>query len=95
TPYIDADFDFAFVSHAPMETNSAVADVRADRAEIWSGLKSPIVAQQTIAAALGLPVDKVTVHVVQAGGSFGRRLFFDAALEAALVSKACGRPVRL
>ncbi|MFI5618703.1 molybdopterin cofactor-binding domain-containing protein [Streptomyces sp. NPDC051567] len=95
TPYVDAEFDFAFVSHAPMETNSAVADVRADRAEIWSGLKSPIIARQSIAAALGLPVDKVTVHVVQAGGSFGRRLFFDAALEAALVSQACRRPVRL
>ncbi|MGW6823590.1 molybdopterin cofactor-binding domain-containing protein [Streptomyces sp. NPDC055005] len=95
TPYVDAEFDFAFVSHAPMETNSAVADVRDGRAEIWSGLKSPIVARQTIAADLGLPLDKVTVHVVQAGGSFGRRLFFDAALEAARVSKACRRPVRL
>ncbi|MFI5827923.1 molybdopterin cofactor-binding domain-containing protein [Streptomyces sp. NPDC051578] len=95
TPYVDAEFDFAFVSHAPMETNSAVADVREDRAEIWSGLKSPIVARESIAADLGLPLDKVTVHVVQAGGSFGRRLFFDAALEAARVSKACRRPVRL
>ncbi|MEV6684989.1 molybdopterin cofactor-binding domain-containing protein [Streptomyces sp. NPDC051130] len=95
TPYVDAEFDFAFVSHAPMETNSAVADVREDRAEIWSGLKSPIVARESIAADLGLPLEKVTVHVVQAGGSFGRRLFFDAALEAARVSKACRRPVRL
>uniref|UniRef100_UPI0005560BD7 molybdopterin cofactor-binding domain-containing protein n=1 Tax=Glycomyces sp. NRRL B-16210 TaxID=1463821 RepID=UPI0005560BD7 len=66
TPYVDAEFDFAFVSHAPMETNCAVADVTDDRAEIWSGLKSPIVARQTIAADLGLPLDKVTVHVVQA-----------------------------
>ncbi|MFE0634495.1 molybdopterin cofactor-binding domain-containing protein [Streptomyces sp. NPDC058866] len=83
------------VSHAPMETNCAVADVRDDRAEIWSGLTSPVVARQTIAADLGLPLDKVTVHVVQAGGSFGRRLFFDAALEAARVSRACRLPVRL
>ncbi len=92
---VDAEFDFAFAGHAPLETNSAVADVRSGRAEIWSGLKSPIVARQTIAKALGLPLDKVTVHVVQAGGSFGRRLFFDAALEAALVSQKSGRPVRL
>ncbi|MBF6052701.1 isoquinoline 1-oxidoreductase [Streptomyces eurocidicus] len=93
--HLDAEFDFAFVSHAPMETNSAVADVRPDRAEIWSALKTPIVAQQTLAKELGLPVDKVTVHVVQGGGSFGRRLFFDAALEAAQVSRASKRPVRL
>ncbi|AVH61570.1 MULTISPECIES: xanthine dehydrogenase family protein molybdopterin-binding subunit [Streptomyces] len=92
---VDAEFDFAFASHAPMETNSAVADVRADGAEIWSGMKSPIAAQAAIAAAVGLPVGKVKVHVVQSGGSFGRRLFYDAALEAAVVSKKSGRPVRL
>ncbi|MFJ4203090.1 molybdopterin cofactor-binding domain-containing protein [Streptomyces sviceus] len=92
---VDTEFDFAFVSHAPLETNSAVADVRPDRAEIWSGLKSPIVAQAAIAQAVGLPVSKVTVHVMQSGGSFGRRLFHDAALEAAVVSKKSGRPVRL
>jgi isoquinoline 1-oxidoreductase beta subunit len=95
TQYVDAEFDFAMVSHAPMETNSAIADVRADRAEIWAGLKSPVVAKQTIAQAVGLPEDKVTVHVVQGGGSFGRRLFFDAALEAAQISKTMGRPVKL
>jgi isoquinoline 1-oxidoreductase beta subunit len=95
TTTVDAEFDFAMVSHAPMETNSAIADVRRDRAEIWSGLKSPIVAQQTIAAELGLPQSAVTVHVTQGGGSFGRRLFFDAALEAARISKAAGKPVKL
>ncbi|GCB51088.1 xanthine dehydrogenase family protein molybdopterin-binding subunit [Streptomyces sp. NL15-2K] len=92
---VEADFDFAFASHAPMETNSAVADVRADRAEIWSGLKSPIIAQAAVAKVVGLPVSKVKMHVVQSGGSFGRRLFYDAALEAAVVSKKTGRPVRL
>ncbi|MGH3519524.1 MAG: molybdopterin cofactor-binding domain-containing protein [Haloechinothrix sp.] len=95
TDFIDAEFDFACVSHAPLETNSAIADVRADRAEIWSGLKIPIIALQNIAKELGLPEDKVTVHVVQAGGSFGRRLFHDGALEAARISKAMGKPVKL
>ncbi|MEU9168421.1 molybdopterin cofactor-binding domain-containing protein [Streptomyces sp. NPDC048420] len=92
---VDTEFDFAFASHAPLETNSAVADVRSDSAEIWSGLKSPIVAQAAVAKAVGLPVSKVKMHVVQSGGSFGRRLFYDAALEAAVVSKKSGRPVRL
>lgn len=92
---VDAEFDFAFVSHAPLEVLAAVADVRSGSAEIWCASKSPIVAQQTIAAAIGLPQSAVTVHVVRGGGSFGRRLFFDAALEAAQVSKAIGRPVKL
>ncbi|MFC8177790.1 molybdopterin cofactor-binding domain-containing protein [Rhodococcus sp. NPDC057297] len=92
---LEARFDFAFVSHAPMETNSAVADVRSDSAEVWGSMQTPIIAKQTIARALGLPVPSVTVHVVAGGGSFGRRLFFDAPLEAARISKAMGRPVRL
>ncbi|WP_441247927.1 molybdopterin cofactor-binding domain-containing protein [Kitasatospora sp. McL0602] len=95
TLHLDAEFDFAFVSHAPMEVLTAVADVRPDRAELWFAAQSPIVAQQTIAATLGLPQSAVTVHVVRGGGSFGRRLFFDAALEAAQVSQAAGRPVKL
>lgn len=92
---IDADFTFYFRSNSAMDTNAAIADVREDSAEIWSGMKSPITAQQTIAQELGLSQDKVTVHVTQGGGSFGRRLFFDGALEAAKISKAMGKPVKL
>lgn len=92
---VEGEFDFAFVNHAPMEVLTAVADVRPNRAELWFAAQSPILAQGTIAAELGLPANAVTVHVVRGGGSFGRRLFFDAALEAAQVSKAAGRPVKL
>lgn len=92
---LDAEFDFAAVSHAPLETNTAIADVRSDRAEIWSGLKIPIIALQNIAEECGLAEDQVTVHVIPSGGSFGRRLFHDGALEAARISKAMGRPVKL
>ncbi|MFM9367266.1 molybdopterin cofactor-binding domain-containing protein [Streptomyces sp. Da 82-17] len=93
--HIDAEYDFAPVSHAPLETNSAVADVRADRATVWTAAQSPIAARSAVAEAIGLPASRVDFHVVQAGGSFGRRLFYDAAVEAAQVSKACGKPVRL
>lgn len=92
---VELDVLFYFRSNSAMDTNSAIADVRADRAEIWSGLKSPITAQERIAEALGMSPDAVTVHVVQAGGSFGRRLFFDGALEAAKISQAMGKPVKL
>lgn len=92
---VDTDFEFMFRSSAALETNCAIADVRDDHATIWSGLKSPIVAQGKIAEAIGLPQDKVTVHVVTGGGSFGHKLFHDPALEAARVSKAMGKPVKL
>ncbi|MFE9429179.1 molybdopterin cofactor-binding domain-containing protein, partial [Kitasatospora sp. NPDC006697] len=95
TQAIDARFTFHFASNSALEPNCAIADVRSDRAEIWGAMKAPIVAQGEIAAALGLPLTAVTVHVTQGGGSFGRKLFHDAALEAALVSKAVGKPVKL
>jgi isoquinoline 1-oxidoreductase beta subunit len=86
---------FWFRSNSAMDTNSAVADVREDSAEIWTATKSPIVAQQTVAQELGLPQDAVKLNVVQGGGSFGRRLFYDGAVEAARISQAMGVPVKL
>ena len=92
---IEGEFVFYFRSNSALDTNAAVADVRKDRAEVWSALKTPIAAQAAIASAVGLPQSAVKVHVMQGGGSFGRRLFFDAALEAAKISKAMGKPVKL
>ena len=92
---VEATFDFAFVNHAPMEVGSAVADVRSGSAEVWVATKSPTGAQSAVAEAVGLGVDKVTLHVVRGGGSFGRRIYHEPAVEAARVSKAIGKPVKL
>jgi isoquinoline 1-oxidoreductase beta subunit len=91
----DQRYTFYFASNSPLETNCAVADVRADRAEVWSSMKMPILAQETIANELGLPVASVVCHVAQGGGSFGRHLYADAALEAVRCSRAMGMPVKL
>ncbi|GAA5028407.1 molybdopterin-dependent oxidoreductase [Terrabacter aeriphilus] len=95
TQTVDMRFEFMFRSSAALEPNCAIADVRSDRATVWAGLKAPIVAQRNIAKAVGLPVAKVTVNVVTGGGSFGHKLFGDAAIEAAKISKAMGKPVKL
>ncbi|MEU6162766.1 molybdopterin cofactor-binding domain-containing protein [Streptomyces tanashiensis] len=95
TKAVDARFTFHFASNAALETNCAIADVRQDSAEIWASLKAPIVAQEQIALKLGLPPTAVRVHVTEGGGSFGRKLFSDAAHEAAEISKALGKPVKL
>lgn len=95
TKSVDARFTFHFASNSALETNCAIADVREDSAEIWGSLKSPITAQEQIALMLGLAPTAVKVHVTEGGGSFGRKLFHDAAAEAAEVSKAMGKPVKL
>ncbi len=95
TQQVDLRFEFMFRSSAALEPNCAIADVRPDRATVWAGLKSPIVAQVNIAKAVGLPQTAVTVNVMTSGGSFGHKLFGDGAIEAATISKAMGKPVRL
>jgi isoquinoline 1-oxidoreductase beta subunit len=91
---LEMEFDFAFLSHAPLETNAAVADVRDGHAEVWAAVQIPTSTQENIARELGLPQTSVTVHVMPSGGSFGRRLFNDAAVEAALISRAMRKPVK-
>ena len=95
TQRVDATFSFAFVNHAPMEVGSAVADVHSDSATVWVASKSPTGAQSAVADAVGLSADQVTLHVMRAGGSFGRRIYHEPAVEAARVSKAIGHPVKL
>jgi len=92
---IDGEFTFAPATHCPMEVECAIVDVRADSAEIWAGLQTPIVALQATAADLGLPESAVTAHVIPSGGAFGRRLFWDPVQVAAYVSKATGRICKL
>jgi isoquinoline 1-oxidoreductase beta subunit len=97
TQTLEGRFDFPYLAHAPMETQSCVANVLGDRAELWLGAQDPKYAQREVAAALGwsLTPQRVTVHTARAGGGFGRRFFAEAAVEAALVSRSLGRPVKL
>lgn len=95
TGSLSATFEFPFLAHATMEVMGAVADVRNQSAEIWYASQSPNYLADQIARATGLPASKVKIHVPFAGGSFGRRLFGEAAVEAAVISKAIGMPVKL
>jgi isoquinoline 1-oxidoreductase beta subunit len=57
--------------------------------------KSPTGGQSAVANAVGLSADQVTLHVIRAGGSFGRRIYHEPVVEAARVSQAIGKPVKL
>ncbi len=83
---------FPFLAHTPMEPLDAVVELRGDEAEIWMGSQIQTIDHGAIAATLGLPQDKIALHTMLAGGSFGRRATGDAhfAVEAASVAKARG-----
>lgn len=95
TRKVEGEFIFPYVAHAPMETMTAIADVSGGKARVWTGAKTPLAAQAKIARDLNMLPTDVEVNVVQTGGSFGRRLFFDAAVEAARISDILGRPIKL
>ena len=95
TQIVDESFAFYWKSNSALEPQTAIADVRNDGATIWSALQAPIFTQQQVADLLGFSVDQVKVHVTNAGGAFGRRMFSDVVLEACEASKAFGKPVKL
>lgn len=89
---IEADFEFPFLAHAPMETLDAVAEMQGDGLKIWAGAQLATVDQMAAAQAAGLPPEKVEIETMLAGGSFGRRATPDGDViaEAASVVKAIG-----
>ncbi len=92
---IEAVYTAPFVAHATMEPMTCIADVRADRCEIWAPTQSPQSAQRRAAEILGLPLEQVTVHVLLSGSAFGRRLESDYVEDAVRVSKAVGKPAKI
>ncbi len=92
---IDASYSFPYISHAPLEPQNCLADVKADRAEIWAPTQNAGDVLSRVLAATGLTARAVKVHVTRSGGGFGRRLNNDYAAQAALISKLAGVPVKL
>lgn len=92
---LEADYEVPFLAHAALEPMNCLADVRADRAEVWAPSQAPQWAQQAVAGVTGLPLDKVAIHTTLSGGAFGRRLMYDFAAEAAELSQAAKAPVKV
>src|SRR5207244_5134747 len=72
-----------------------VADVRPDRATIWSATQGPHQYQNVFARLLSMPKEQVRVIYVDGAGSYGQNGAEDAACEAILLSKTLGKPVRV
>jgi len=84
-----------YVSHAPLEPQNCVVDVREDSVYIIGPMQFPSSANRAIATKLGRDRMSVKVDITRLGGGFGRRLTVDYAVEAAVISDAVRRPVKL
>ncbi|MFN4926907.1 molybdopterin cofactor-binding domain-containing protein, partial [Bradyrhizobium sp.] len=92
---VTGEYYLPHFAHASMEPPVAVADVKGDKAEIWAPVQSPGGTREDVAKTLQIPPENVTVNVTLLGGGFGRKSKCDFALEAALLSKTLGAPVKV
>ncbi len=92
---VDAEYEWPLQSHACMGPACAVADVRGDRATVWTGSQKPHSVRDGVAKLLGMPIEAVHTIWVMGPGSYGRNDAGDAAMDAVWLSKRLGKPVRV
>ena len=91
---IEATYRFPYLAHAPMEPEDVTVLYDGKTAQFWTGSQIQTVDQGVAAHVLGLPPEKITIHTMWAGGSFGRRAIYNAhyMAEAAALAKVWGKP---
>lgn len=92
---IERTYTAPFLAHTPMEPMNFFADVTADNAVLVGPIQSPEFMEKTLAASLGLPLEKIDIQMTRMGGGFGRRLYGHFMVEAALISQKMKAPVKL
>lgn len=95
TRTLSASYRWPMQTHGSIGPSCGVADVRGDRVTVWSASQNVHGLQNTVARALGVERDRVRVIYMDGAGSYGANGADDAAMEAALLSRAVGRPVRV
>ena len=92
---VESVYRLPFLAHAPLEPMNATASVTATRCELWLPTQDQERYLTVLPPLLGLKPDQIAIHTTFLGGSFGRRLECDFGVEAALLSRAVGRPVQV
>jgi isoquinoline 1-oxidoreductase subunit beta len=95
TTSVDALYEVPYLAHACMEPMNCTAWVKGDEVEIWAGTQSQGPAQGILSQVAQVSPGKVKVNTMMLGGGFGRRFAPDFAIDATLLSKISGKPVKL
>jgi isoquinoline 1-oxidoreductase beta subunit len=89
------EYESQFLAHATMEPMNCTAQVAGDTIDVWGPTQGQEITRLTLASVFKLPKENIQVSRTLLGGGFGRRLVADFALQAALISKAVARPVKV
>jgi CO/xanthine dehydrogenase Mo-binding subunit len=92
---VDAEYEWPFQSHACMGPACALVEIKDGNVTCWTGSQKPHFVRNGIALTLGIPAEKVRSIWVVGPGSYGRSDADDAAMDAAVLAKAVGKPVRV
>ncbi|HVR10028.1 MAG TPA: molybdopterin cofactor-binding domain-containing protein, partial [Thermoanaerobaculia bacterium] len=84
-----------YIAHCPLEPRAAVAEWDGARLTVWTGTQRPFAVRDELAEVLRIPADRVRVIVPDTGSAYGGKHTADAAVEAARLAKAAGKPVKL
>jgi nicotinate dehydrogenase subunit B len=92
---IEAEYEWPYQSHASMGPGCGVVEVNGDQATVWTGSPKPHYCRDGVAAILDLPPEKVEARWFPGSGAYGRNDAGDACMEAAVLARAVGKPVRV
>ncbi|MCB9285802.1 MAG: xanthine dehydrogenase family protein molybdopterin-binding subunit [Lewinellaceae bacterium] len=92
---IERTYSAPFLAHNCMEPMNFFAHVTEGKAELAGPTQAPEIMEQTLSARLGLPLEKIEIHLTRMGGGFGRRAYGHHMVEAALISQKVNAPVQL
>jgi nicotinate dehydrogenase subunit B len=84
-----------YIAHAPLEPRAAVAEWTGDKVTVWTGTQRPFAVREELATAFRIPSERVRVIVPDTGSAYGGKHTGDTAVEAARLSKAAGKPVKV
>jgi CO/xanthine dehydrogenase Mo-binding subunit len=95
TNQVSATYKYPIQMHGSMGTSAATADVRANTATVWSSTQAIYPLRAMLATALNMPQPNIHCIYVEGSGCYGQNKADDVALDAAVISQAVGKPVRV
>jgi len=92
---VEAHYEYPFIAHATLEPQNCTAHFTNNAIEIWAPTQNPQSGRMLVAKTLNIAEKDVAIHIMRSGGGFGRRLNNDYMVEAAMISKIAGVPVKM